>query len=186
MNKLFQSALQARCSGLADVLTQKIKHPWCPKISLVNQDHTSKIVPSCQRFDNICAGAESQPLFPRADPYCISRKHLPNVLLLHQRQRLQPFPGISSFGGTVLPVELQGVTWMRSQCSWGMVSSLAQYCSPWSMTNLLHFYLKINLLLRSSPRSSCLSPQCALIPLLSQGVDLHPPLLSISSERSSG
>lgn len=69
------------------------EHPWCPKIPLVDHDHTSKIVPSCQRFDNIFAGAESQPLFPRADPYCISRKHLPNVLLLHQRQRLQPFPG---------------------------------------------------------------------------------------------
>lgn len=112
---------------------------WCPRIPFVDQDHTSKILPSWQRYDNIFAGAESQPLFPRAAPYCIFRKHLPNMLLLHQRQRLQPFPGISSFSGTAVPVEPQGAAWMRSQCSWDIASSLAQYHSPWSITNLLHF-----------------------------------------------
>lgn len=52
--------------------------------------------------------------------------------------------------------------------------------------SLAFFYLKISLLLLSSPRASCLSPQCALILLLSQGLDLPLLLLCISSERTSG
>lgn len=36
-------------------------------------------------------------------------------------------------------------------------------------------FFKINLFLLSSPRALCLSPHCALIPLLSQGMDLPLP-----------
>lgn len=44
----------------------------------------------------IFAGAEFQSLPLRAAPYYISRKQLTNMSLPHQRQRLQPSPGISS------------------------------------------------------------------------------------------
>lgn len=156
---------------------------WCPRIPFVDQDHTSKILPSWQRYDNIFAGAESQPLFPRAAPYCIFRKHLPNMLLLHQRQRLQPFPGISSFSGTAVPVEPQGAAWMRSQCSWDIASSLAQYHSPWSITNLLHF-LKLIYFYWVLPEL-CASPLIVHSSLCwaKEWICL---CLPISSERSSG
>lgn len=90
--------------GLAEVLTEKVTGthdvPRChlqTRTMLPKDYRSARGLTILEVWVLIFAGAELQPLLLRAAPYCISRKQLTNMSLPHQRQRLQPSPGISSF-----------------------------------------------------------------------------------------